>query len=226
MERFNIFQQEYKDLKTLLDDTAVRIQNSSFLVPEETNDVVREVAETISFLTIYHEQEEQVILSLLFELEPAVVDEIKIGQRKLAMLAGRITNAFHVFQECPEDEEKTEAAKEIYASFNKFAIASLQLMGKKDYSLNQILWRYFSDKHLKDIHRELVQKTAIKKIEETNKWHLHDIPDTDVVSWLKSASETAPEKTFHKLLAIAKKQLPGHQFNTMIRFLAKELELA
>ena len=100
----------------------------------------------------------------------------------------------------------------MFSSFTEFAVTGFRLMEKKEPLLNEILWRYFSDKHLKDMHDALIHGMAFEGNNETNKWSSYH-------------SHTDTGKAVSSFLAIAEKELPEHRFNKIVQLLAAELEL-
>lgn len=159
MSRYDIFQREQGKLSSRLYNTGLVLQNKE---TESMESVLQLVLETMRFFSTYLLKEDEIILLPLADLEPAVPDIIKREQQKLIALAAHITNDI---QGVSANGYQTEIDK-VSSFFMQFTIICLQWMAKKEALLNPVLWRYFSDEHLKCMHQELAYRTSPKKVNE------------------------------------------------------------
>ena len=85
-------------------------------------------------------------------------------------------------------------------------------MAKEENILNRILWRYYSDEEILNIQRQIVANLSPWSASVSSRWIMRGLNNPEILHWLRSVEESAPETVFQNLFATAERELPGHRF--------------
>ena len=223
MQRYDIFESIHKGLKALLYNTALLLQQTDFSNGETEDDLIERVKETIQLFEEHLETESKYILQVIFDFEPGVADQFLQNQRQFVLLCSKLKDALGTYQS--DQVEKTIAGKCLAACYADFMIFQLQVMAREEDVLSKILWSYFSDKHIIQLQKEILQHDC-KHSTKLTKWMLRGINDSEAIVWLKSVEETAPQEKFQALFIAAEKELPERRYKRILSSLSEGVMLA
>ena len=223
MQRYDIFESIHKGLKALLYNTALLLQQTDFSNGETEDDLIERVKETIQLFEEHLETESKYILQVIFDFEPGIADQFLQNQRQFVLLCSKLKDALGTYQS--DQVEKTIAGKCLAACYADFMIFQLQVMAREEDVLSKILWRYFSDKHIIQLQKEILQHDC-KHSTKLTQWMLRGINDSEAIVWLKSVEETASQEKFQALFIAAEKELPERRYKRILSSLSEGVMLA
>ncbi len=152
--RFQPLSPMFEDLRALLYKTMRTLHNTDFT----TKDASFAIQNTTAVLEYFEYQtaiEEALLLSAVHDYEPMVEailrDDHRNRIKKIQQLQQMIANAY---------DEGDSFATWLFSSrlirrFNEFAISCMQQMHSHESMLTPVLWRYYSDRELKQITRSV-----------------------------------------------------------------------
>jgi hypothetical protein len=81
-------------------------------------------------------------------------------------------------------------------------------MAKEEKVLNQLLWNYYTDEELHGITQRIIAQIAPEQMQEYSTWMMRALSNNEIIGWLKSIKDNAPDFVFNNMLALAEKELP------------------
>ena len=87
-------------------------------------------------------------------------------------------------------------------------VFNVQHMANEETMLNKILWRYYSEEEILTIQNNILANLTPWSATNASRWMVRGLNNPEIVSWLRSVEESAPEAAFQKLFATAESELP------------------
>ena len=159
MKRYNLLMRSHQELKQLLFDTALLLQQQEAYKAHERSSVVTKLNHSAAFVDRFLSQREEQIVPWIFELEPAVTEIFRVDYKKVRAAMSQLNNSC----EAVEVSSSWKSINDCIAYFDQLLLLTLKLITSEEEILNKILWRYFTDQHLMAIeqlmnaHSESVQ---------------------------------------------------------------------
>ena len=207
MNRYNIFNQIHKGLRSLLYETALLIQRTDFLNKEESKIALDRVKEVVELFEKHAHTEDTYVLPALTEYEPAVVnvfEEEHVADHKLSQ---RLKDLVFVYTHSEMDETRVQTGFAISIAFTEFLVFNLNHMAKEEKVLNKLLWRYYSDEQLHQLTIKIVAKQSPEAMTIAGKWMMRGLNNAEIIAWLKEVKNTAPDFVLKGLSTTAEKEL-------------------
>jgi hypothetical protein len=107
----------------------------------------------------------------------------------------------------------------------QFMIFNLEHMAKEESILNKILWRYYSDDEIIHIQHKIVSALSPGSASTVSRWMMRGLNNPEIIRWLKTIEELAPETVFENLFAIAESELPEQRFRLVLEALTDRMIL-
>lgn len=111
MNRYNIFNQVHKGLRSCLYETALALQQTDFTNPKTAAIVLEEVSEVIALFEKHADTEDRFLLPALSAYEPSVVAAFEDDHHKDHALAQRLQELIFVLVHSVTHETKAETGR-------------------------------------------------------------------------------------------------------------------
>ena len=220
--RIDIFNQIHKGLRALLYESSLLLQQTDFLDDEEMQTAISRVTMVADLFNDHAHHEDKFILRAVQEHEPSIVDAFEREHAMNTRLTRALKNCLQALQ-MASPMVRPEMANVLYKTFVQFMVFNLEHMSKEENILNKILWRYYSDDEILSIQEDILASLTTWSSTNTSRWMMRGLNNTEIVSWLKSVEESAPEASFQKLFTIAQRELPEHRFSHVLESLTEEV---
>lgn len=207
MNRFNIFNQVHKALRSLLYETAIAIQQTDFLNKNETSATLEQLTEVLELFEKHADTEDNLLLPALAQYEPSVVNVFEEEHDKDHALARRLTELAFVYRQSVAASAREEAGRAISVSFTAFMAFNLEHMAKEEKVLNKLLWRYYSDDQLHGITRQILDQLSPGDNARYSRWMMRGLNNAEITGWLREVKDNAPDFIYNGLLASARNEL-------------------
>lgn len=208
MNRYNIFNQIHKGLRSLLYETALLIQQTDFLNKEETKIALERVREVVELFEKHAYTEDTYVLPTLTEYEPAVVNVFEEEHVKDHELSEKLLGFVYVLTQSALDDTKVEMGKALSVAYVEFMVFNLNHMAKEETVINKLLWRYYTDEQLHDITRTIVSNSPPEAFAKMARHMVRGINNAEIITWFTQVKATAPPFVYAGLAAIAAAEIP------------------
>jgi hemerythrin-like domain-containing protein len=209
--RVNIFNQIHKGLRALLYETSILLQQTDFTDEEEMQAAIKRVTLVADMFDDHAHHEDNFILPAINEYEPSIVDAFEQEHELDTKLTRALKESLYALQ-MASPLVRPNMANELSKTFVQFMVFNLEHMAKEESILNKILWRYYSDEEILDIQKKIVANLSPWSASVSSRWIIRGLNNPEIVRWLRSVEESAPETVFQNLFATAEKELPAHRF--------------
>jgi hypothetical protein len=223
--RFNIFNQIHKGLRALLYETSLLLQQTDFSSEEEMNIAIERVTLVADMFDDHAHHEDNFILPAVHEYEPSLVDAFEQEHVMDGKLSRALKDSLYALQ-MASPLVRPDMANELSKTFIQFMVFNLEHMAKEENILNKVLWRYYSDEQIIEIQTNIVAHLSPKSSEIGTRWMMRGLNNPEIVRWLKSVEESAPEIVFQKLFSTAEKELSEVRFRQVLELLTEGVMLA
>lgn len=215
MNRYNIFFQIHKGLREILYNTASLLQQTDFSNEEETATALNQVHDVLFLFDKHAHTEDNFVLPAIETFEPTVATLFEEEHIQDHELSNRMRTLLHIFNHCTLETEQQNAASAIRYAFIEFMIFNLQHMAKEETKLNALLWKYFSDDHLKGITQQILAQVPPDAMSKYSRWMMKGLSNPEIIDWLKEIKNNAPEFVFNSMIELAEKELPANRWNAI-----------
>lgn len=219
MQRINIFNQIHKGLRAALYDASISLQQADFTVESEAEAALDKIREVVMLFDEHARKEDHFVLPAIIPFEPSVADAFEQEHQTDLMLSARLNASVASFKGLMKAQDRAEAGEKINTDFVAFMVFNLQHMAKEEDILNQLLWRYYTDAEILQIHHRIVQNVKPWHHDFYNKWMLRGINHAEAVAWLRSVEASAPEIVYQTLFARAEQELSTPRFQKLVESL-------
>ena len=223
--RINIFNQIHKGLRALLYESSLLLQQTDFLDDQEMQTAVTRITMVADLFDDHAHHEDKFILPAIQEHEPSIVDAFEREHAMNIKLTRALKNCLQALQ-MASPVVRPEMANVLYKTFVQFMVFNLEHMSKEETILNKILWRYYSDEEILAIQKNILASLTPWSATNGSRWMMRGLNNPEIVGWLKSVEESAPEAAFQKLFAIAERELPERRFRHVLETLTEGVMLA
>lgn len=208
MNRYNMFNQIHKALRSLLYDTALLLQQTDFMSRDDVKDVLLRIEQVIDVFDKHADTEDSLVLPALAPYEPAVVNVFEEEHDKDHELAQRLKELVFVFLHSEASETRRQTGVAINVAYTEFLIFNLNHMAKEEKVLNRLLWRYYSDEELQQLTQTILSKQSPESMAFAGKWMMRGLSNNEIIAWLKEVQKNAPPFVLQALTATAENELP------------------
>lgn len=226
MSRYNIFNQIHKALRVLLYDTATLISQTDFDDPAQNQAVSERLQQVLTIFDKHADKEDSMILPLLQQYEPAVIDAFEQEHIKDHELAQRLRGFLIALFHAVSSEAKNQLGQTLGTVYMEFMIFNLQHMSKEETVLNNLLWRYYSDDELMAISKKVIASIPTDEAAVTSKWMMKGLSNNEIVAWLRIVERSAPNHVFRPLFTTAEKELEQLRFRKILEGLSEGIMIA
>ncbi|MEJ0104799.1 MAG: hemerythrin domain-containing protein [Bacteroidota bacterium] len=226
MQRYNIFNQIHKSLRVLLYDTATLISRTDFDDPSQYETINERLKEVMNSFDKHAAHENAMILPLLQEYEPGIVDAFEEDHKIDHALIQKLKGSLMALDHAVSPEAKKQLGVSLSHSFVEFMIFNLQHIAKEETVLNNLLWRYYSDEELVTVNKKLVATIPTEELNYSSIWMMKGLSNNEIIVWLRNAERNAPPHAFRSLFSTAEKELEQFRFRKILEGLTEGIMIA
>jgi hypothetical protein len=146
--RFQPLGQTYQKLGTLLCQTALSIQATDYTAPTDWERLIQQVKQTYTAFKSHAEKEENILFPILHNFEPALSAILRNDQYERMRYLNDLSDLFSTKQAATDKHKSKLFSHKLLYRFDEFVASVLQQMNEHERMINQVLWRYYSDKEL------------------------------------------------------------------------------
>src|SRR3982751_4636967 len=146
--RFQLLGQTYQKLGTLLCQTALSIQATDYTASTEWERLIQQVKQTFTAFKSHADNEENILLPILHNFEPALVAILRDDQYERMRYLNDLSDLFNTKHAATDKHKSKLFSHKLLYRFDEFVASVLQQMNEHERMINQVLWRYYSDKEL------------------------------------------------------------------------------
>lgn len=212
MDRYNIFNQVHKGLRSCLYETALALQQTDFAGIKAGGTILEQLSEVIELFEKHAHTEDHFLLPALAPYEPSVVAAFEDEHDKDHELARRLQELVFVFTHSMTDETRIETGKAINIAFVEFMVFNLEHMAKEESVLNRLLWRYYADEELKQLTQQILAHLSPEIMAKYGRCMMRGLSNPEIVTWLKEVRSNAPDFVLSGLLSTAEAELRPHRW--------------
>jgi hypothetical protein len=226
MQRYNLFNQIHKALRVLLYDTATLIGRTDFDDPSQYAIVNARLKQVLNSFDNHAGHEDAMILPLLAQYEPAVVNVFEEEHHIDHALSQKLKGSLMALDHAISSEAKSQLGASLGHSFVEFMIFNLQHMAKEESILNNLLWKYYSDEELLSVSKKLVASIPAEEVNYTSGWMMKGLSNDEIIAWLRNVERNAPPFVFRQLFTTAEKELEQFRFRKIMEGITEDAMIA
>ena len=223
--RVNIFNQIHKGLRALLYETCLLLQQTDFSDEQEMQAAIKQVTLVADLFDDHAHHEDEYVLPAVQEYEPSIVDAFAQEHAMDSKLTRALKDSLQAVQ-MASPLVRFDMANELSKTFIQFMVFNLEHMSKEESILNKILWRYYSDEDILGIQQKILASLSPWSAATSSRWMMRGLNNPEIVRWLRTVEESAPETVFLNLFATAEKELPDERFRQVLEALTEGVMLA
>lgn len=213
--RYNSFNQVHKGLRTLLYETAIKIQQTDMSQAETAEPVISQIEEVLFLFESHAHGEDHYFNEPLEKTNPEVATLFEKEHVEDHRLANVLSSLIASYKQATTPQARAEKGRHLFYAFNEFIAFNLYHMNKEEIELNAALWDRYSDTEIKSIEQTLVLNIPPQKMAQYAKWMIRGINDKELIHWLDEVRRFAPPPVFEMLIAIAEVELSQQRFATI-----------
>jgi hypothetical protein len=207
MNRYNIFNQVHKGLRTALYETAASLQQTDFLNRQDAAATFEKIEEVIELFHHHAHTEDHIVLPTLLQYEPSVVLAFEDEHVKDHALAQRLKELMFVYNHSLEDETRIQTGMILNIAFVEMVVYNLQHMAREEDIVNRLLWRYYTDIELKQLTQKIVSQVSPIIMAKNTRWMMRALNNQELITWLREVRDHAPGFVFESLMTAAENEL-------------------
>jgi len=213
MQRYNIFNQIHKGLRTMLYDTAMSLQHTVFMNTDEANQTLSKVEEAIHLFHSHAEHEDMFVLPAVEKHAASLVNEFASEHETDEQLSVSLRSLIASYNLASDSEARTAAGYAITMAFNEFIAFNLYHMNKEEDKINKVLWKHYTDGELVAITQAIIASIPPEDMAIETDWMIKGLNNYEIINWLSAVKNDAPDFVFKSLLSQAEAVLPEQRWN-------------
>lgn len=225
-KRLNAFNQIHKALRAMLYDTAMTLQLTDFSLPEEADEAIKKVEQTLVLFDDHATHEDDFVLTAVEQFDADLVRSFQNEHIIDESLTHRLRSLIALFDRAVSSQERRETGTVIMKDFNEFIAFNLKHMNREETELNELIWNHYTDAQLLQIIDAIVASIPPASARIENTWMLKGMNNTEVTEWLINVKNQAPDVVFQSLLELAENVLPSERWNKVKEGLTEGAMLA
>jgi hemerythrin-like domain-containing protein len=213
MQRYNIFFPVHKGLRTMLYETAIQLQQTSFADADEAADTIEQVKTVVDLFESHAHKEDNYVFPAIAAWEPSVVAAFEQEHAEDHELGESLQKWLTAFEYALAPSAKQTIGEELTKAYIQFMVFNLRHMAKEEQTISPILWRYYTDSELHDITLKIMKAVPQQEMAFFSRWMVRGLNNAEILYWLRGVKNTAPAPAFEALLAVAEKELHPHRWS-------------
>jgi Hemerythrin HHE cation binding domain len=221
MNRYNVFYQIHKALRTLLYDTGTRLQQTDFINTGERNAAISRLIQVIVLFESHAHTEDTFILPVLEQYEPSVTTLFADEHVQDHQLGERLNSLLSQIRKTSSADELIRLGSSINKAFTEFLVFNLNHMAKEEIVLNELLWRYYSDEEIHGITEKILAHIEPQFLQLASFWMVKSLSNNEIIFWLQQIRGTVPQQAFDGLIYLINTELPDNRSIVILESLSE-----
>ncbi len=171
--RFQPLSQVYKELSVILYNTVLILYTTDFTQPE----AIETIQKTTDILSLFENQmatEEAILFRAVHDYEPFMVAILRDDYRERMQYLHQLQKVLIPGDEAGKKYKSVLFSSRLLYYFNEFMTCCINQMKNHEAMLQPVLWRYYSDKELKQIAVS-IKTTGQLFDHHTNQFTIHTV---------------------------------------------------
>lgn len=205
--RFNLFKSVHKGLRALLADTVLQLQQTDFLIPQQTAEGMERIKLVLLLLHSHTKWEDDVVFPKLGTNAKSMTGFFTNQHYHTDALTLNIDILICGFEEAKTETEKEAIADNLLNVFVEFAAYIFNHMNMEEQLINPLLWRSFSNRELQALQLLHLSSSTSSSEQIFLQWMLIHSTNRELASWLTSMKQKATSTQFNLVYDLAQKVL-------------------
>lgn len=214
-KRFNIFNHVHKALRSMLFDTADRLQQTDFDHREEATEMLYDLEKILYYFDKHAEHEDTFILPAVARYNKPLVETFEEEHVADHALAESLRQAMAVWELTDDASEMIDLGRRVTLTFNDFIAFNLTHMNKEEEELNPVLWAWYTDQELLQIRQMLVATIPPADLYDQSRWMVAAASHQELVEWFSSLKRKDQQTLYDIHLRIAEEVLPAKRWHAL-----------
>ena len=211
--RYNIFNHIHKALRSLLYDTALRVQQTDFVDYAETEQTLKKLQQVIELFDKHACHEDNYVLPAIQQFEPSISAAFEEEHIEDHALGQRLAGLMNAYQHAVTTEERTHMGVSIHNAYIEFMVFNLKHMAKEERIINAALWKHYDDTQIQNLNNIIVSNIPQEELAFSSLWMIKSLNNQEIIGWLKQVRSNAPEPAFRALFNMAATELAPQRWN-------------
>lgn len=210
--RYNGFQLIHKALRLMLYETATSIQRNDFANEAQTQPLLQQLKEVLTFYDDHAFHENTIILPAMAKYNQGLVDEFEKEHEEDHQLVEELQKNISAWELANTDVERINAGLSIFYAMNEFIAFNLYHMNKEEKVLNPEFWKYYSDEEIMSWTQSIIRTIPPDKLTAQNRWMFRAVSAKEALIILQGISKIAPPEVAGQYLTLAREELSPERF--------------
>ncbi|MBS1741552.1 MAG: hemerythrin domain-containing protein [Bacteroidetes bacterium] len=215
MLRYNIFNLKHKGLRAMLFETAITLQHTSFEDKDAAEESIKQVEAVLHAFHDHATHEDAHVLPAIQKYDADLVNEFESEHGIDELLTQNIQSLINTYKNASGNDELNAAGYALNMAFNEFVAFNLYHMNKEENKINKVLWDHYSDVELGHITQTIIASIPPQVMAEDARWMMKGTSDSELIAWLRTIKNTAPDQVFKAMFAIAESVLPTERLQAV-----------
>lgn len=193
----------------MLYQTALQMQQTDFTEKKETVLLVSHIEQLVQSFQEHADHENRLLLPAVGKYNPQLAKLFGAEHEEGHRLSLQLITASNSWLHSADKKTMHQAGKIMSVYFNEFIAFSLYHMNMEEQVLNDILWRHYTDRELIEFECKMLTIAPTELLEIKGRWIMKGISNPEIINWLSSIKDTAPQQVFQSYLKLAEELLPA-----------------
>lgn len=216
MERYNIFKQLNKGIRTLLFETTILIQHTDFDNRAQGNETVEKIRDALLVIEKCNHLQNLYILPVTRQYEQLLTNGLEKEHIRVYTGITEIRDVCITYMNAETEADALETGKQLLKAFVQFMVFNLEHLPKKEESLNAVLCHHFTDREIFKLKSMIVGRMDQQELLSLSKWIIRGVNNTELITWLQEMQKHVSTEIFRSLCFMAERELPAGRFSRVI----------
>lgn len=221
-DRYNLFNQIHKALRSMLFDAAGRLQQTDFDDREEAAEIIRDIEKILHYFDKHAEHEDQFILPAVARYNHELVESFEKEHVADHALAESLRTTIATWKQADDPDLMIDLGRHLLLTFNDFVAFNLTHMNKEEDELNVVLWTYYSDQELLQIKNMLVATIPPGELYDQSRWMIAASSNQELIAWMNAIRNKGQQALFDTHISLAEDVLPARRWHALRKALLPE----
>lgn len=223
--RYNIFDFIHKAWRALLYETALVLQQTDFDNTEEAEKALKQLELVLDTFAKHAYHEDHFVIPAIQKYAKATAFQMQDDHGKDEMLTHQLNNKIEAFRFTPSQDLKNELGREIMYLFIEFVAFNLVHMNMEEHTINELLWKHYSDAELIQINDSIVKSIPPEEMMFSIQWMIKGISNMQLALLLNKIKGEVPVEVFESVCSVAQNSLTEARWDNVKKQVFEPVEL-
>lgn len=219
MDRYNVFNDVHKGLRAFLYETALRVQQTDFVLSGEAVKALEGIGDVLYYAGQHALYIERFLFPFVVDYNPSLITTFKQQYQQNLVQTQRLRGMMNSWSQATKAPEKKALGELIGREYTQYLVAQLESLNKEDNLLNPLLWKQYNDAALLSIKKEIVGKLLPADLNVLSKWAIRGMSNTEIIAWMRASERACAPAVFAAFFNSAAQELTDerwHQIQEML----------